>query len=111
MRLLQRRGFADRTLGADRVDPEADNLRQVLFIDHAVFLRVAPDAGGAGKLTVDAFLYDLRNRQRLSNVKSVVPAEKPGGAVMTAAAWVQKLGAAAADWRRFEEWKQQPVAG
>jgi hypothetical protein len=58
-------------LGADMGGEDMDNLKQVLFIDHAVFLKTADK--GAGKVEVDAFLYDLRTRRRLSRVTKDVP--------------------------------------
>jgi hypothetical protein len=59
------------SLGADMGGEEMDNLKQVLFIDHAVFVKA--DDKGEGKVEVDAFLYDLRTRRRLSRVTKTVP--------------------------------------
>ena len=47
------------------------NLKEVLFIDHAVFVRAT--AGGPGTIKVDSFLYDLRTRRRLTRVTKTVP--------------------------------------
>jgi hypothetical protein len=63
----------ERSLGAAQLDATADNLRDALFIDHAVFVRVAPSAQ-AGSLDVSAFLYDLRNRHLLSKMVKSLPA-------------------------------------
>ena len=60
----------EKSLGKPQLDDNADNLKEVLFIDHAVFVRVKP-AGGT-QLTVDAYLYDLRNRRRLTRVTKTV---------------------------------------
>jgi len=60
----------EKTLGETTLDASADNLKEVLFIDHAVFVRVAP--AGAGQLKVDSFLYDLRTRRRLTHVTKTV---------------------------------------
>ncbi|HZS41150.1 MAG TPA: PEGA domain-containing protein [Polyangia bacterium] len=62
----------EKTLGQAQLDPSADNLKEVLFIDHAVFLRVKP-SGAAGSLDVDAYLYDVRTRRRLTRVTRTVP--------------------------------------
>jgi hypothetical protein len=56
----------EKSLGAEVLDASADNLKEVLFIDHAVFVRPSPAAPGYVK--VDAFLYDLRTRHRLTRV-------------------------------------------
>jgi PEGA domain len=62
----------EKTLGQAQLDAGADNLKEVLFIDHAVFLRVKP--GAAGAFEVDAYLYDVRTRRRLTRVTKTVPA-------------------------------------
>ncbi|HEX6835437.1 MAG TPA: PEGA domain-containing protein [Polyangia bacterium] len=67
----------EKTLGETMLDASADNLKEVLFIDHAVFVRAAP--AGPGQIKVDTFLYDLRTRRRLTRVTktvSVAHAEK-----------------------------------
>ena len=35
----------EKSLGELSLDPSADNLKEVLFIDHAIFVRAAPAAG------------------------------------------------------------------
>jgi hypothetical protein len=68
----QARAKVEAALGSDPAkldEPAVDDLRQVLFLDHAVFVRVTPEAG---KLSVDAWLYDLRTHRRLSRVHHVV---------------------------------------
>jgi tetratricopeptide (TPR) repeat protein len=64
----------EKTLGQAMLDASADNLKEVLFIDHAVFVRAAP--AGPGSIKVDSFLYDLRTRQRLTRVTKTVAAAK-----------------------------------
>ena len=55
----------EKQLGRDRLDADIDNLKEVLFLDHAMFLRAV--RLGAGKIRIDSFLYDLRSRRRLSS--------------------------------------------
>ena len=62
----------EKTLGKPQLEATADNLKEVLFIDHAVFVRVTQPKGGV--LAVDAYLYDLRTRRRLTRVEKTVPA-------------------------------------
>jgi len=64
----------EKTVGEPQLDSSADNLKEVLFIDHAVFLRASPAAPGF--ITVDGFLYDLRTRRRLTRVTKTVTAAK-----------------------------------
>ncbi|MSP61983.1 MAG: PEGA domain-containing protein [Myxococcales bacterium] len=61
----------EETLGADMSDPDTDNLKQVLFIDHAVFVRAKP--AGDDKVEFQVYLYDLRNHRKLSSVLKTVP--------------------------------------
>jgi PEGA domain len=61
----------EKTVGQTTLDPNADNLKEVLFVDHAVFVRVKPGPS-ADKVDVTAYLYDLRNRRRLTKVNKVV---------------------------------------
>ena len=61
----------EKSLGEPTLPAAADNLKEVLFIDHAVFVRVTP--AGAGSIGVDTFLYDLRTRRRLTRVTKTVP--------------------------------------
>ena len=60
----------EKSLGETSLDPSADNLKEVLFVDHAVFVRAA--GAGPGSVKVDAFLYDLRTRRRLTRVTKTV---------------------------------------
>lgn len=62
----------EKSLGEATLPAAADNLKEVLFIDHAVFVRVTP--ADKGELGVDSFLYDLRTRRRLTRVTKTVPA-------------------------------------
>jgi len=48
--------------------PAGLDLRTFLFIDMAVFVRVEPGKA-KGSFRVSAYLYDLRSKQRLSQVK------------------------------------------
>ncbi len=71
----QARAAVEGSLGELSLDASADNLKEVLFIDHAIFVRLA--AGTApGSLKVDTFLYDLRTRRRLTRVTKTVPLAK-----------------------------------
>ncbi len=58
------------SLGQDMLAAEGDDLKQVLGIDHAVFVKAS---GKGDKIQVDCYLYDLRTRRRLSTVKKTVP--------------------------------------
>jgi hypothetical protein len=64
----------EKSLGETTLDASADNLKEVLFIDHAVFVRAA--AAAPGTVKVDSFLYDLRTRRRLTRVTKTVPAAR-----------------------------------
>lgn len=64
----------ERSLGELTLDPSADNLKEVLYIDHAIFVRTSMAAPGS--LKVDTFLYDLRTRRRLTRVTKTVPAPR-----------------------------------
>lgn len=61
----------EKTLGAQTLPEAADNLKEVLFIDHAVFVR--PTKAADNQLTIDTYLYDLRTRRRLTRVTKTVP--------------------------------------
>lgn len=71
------------TMGQKRLDKVVDNLRETLFLDHAIFLKMQRTAqsGVAEAVTVKAYLYDLRSRSLLSEktdqikVTGGVPAE------------------------------------
>jgi tetratricopeptide (TPR) repeat protein len=61
----------EKTLGETTLAESADNLKEVLYIDHALFVRAAP--AGSGQIKVDVYLYDLRTRRRLGRVTKTVP--------------------------------------
>jgi hypothetical protein len=61
----------EQTIGDEAIAPDADNLKQVLFVEHAVFVRAQPKDGG---VSVEAWLYDLRTRRRLAHVHQAVAA-------------------------------------
>jgi hypothetical protein len=64
----------EKTLTEPVLDSSADNLKEVLFVDHGVFVRVG--AAAPGFMKVDALLYDLRTRKLLSRVtREVKPSE------------------------------------
>jgi hypothetical protein len=57
-------------LGQVTLDRSVDNLREALFLDHAVFVRpVRVKDGGLG---LEVYLYDLRTRRQLAVVKSAI---------------------------------------
>jgi len=58
-------------VGKPTLSPAADNLKEVLFVDHAVFVRANGAAGNT--VEVDAYLYDLRTRRRLTRIQRTVP--------------------------------------
>jgi hypothetical protein len=60
----------EKSLGNETLDSSADNLKEVLFVDHAVFVRASP--GAAGMIELDLYLYDLRNRHRLGRTTKAV---------------------------------------
>lgn len=64
----------NKTLGIEVADPSMDNLREILFIDHAVFVRAA--SSGASDITVNTYLYDLRTRRLLAHVERVISRAK-----------------------------------
>ena len=71
------------TMGQKRLDKVVDNLRETLFLDHAIFLKMqrASSSKEPEQVVVSAYLYDLRSRALLSEksekiaVKNGVPAE------------------------------------
>lgn len=72
------------TMGQKRLDKVVDNLRETLFLDHAIFVRMqraASQSSGVEDVNVHAYLYDLRSRSLLSDkservrVQNGVPAE------------------------------------
>jgi hypothetical protein len=56
----------EKTLGQPTIGDGGDTLKEILFIDQAVFVR-ARDKGGS-TLEVEAFLYDLRTKRLLNRV-------------------------------------------
>lgn len=53
-------------VGESPIDPVVDNLRETLFLDHAVFLKLQRGGSFSASLeevSVSAFLYDLRSRR------------------------------------------------
>ncbi len=56
---------AERQLGRDQLESDVDNLKEVLFLDHAVFVRAQRTS--AGHVRLDSFLYDLRSHRRLAS--------------------------------------------
>lgn len=64
-------------LGGQQLDPVVDNLKETLFLDHGVFLRLAPLPGertsGERTLVVTVDLYDLRSRRLLSQKTAQLP--------------------------------------
>jgi hypothetical protein len=63
-----------KTIGTETYDPAIDNFRQTLFIDQAVFVRAKP--GAAGAVDVEAWLYDLRTRRKLTHVMGSLAKDK-----------------------------------
>jgi hypothetical protein len=61
----------EKQLGHDRLETDVDNLKEVLFLDHGVFVRAQRSSGG--KIRVETFLYDLRSRRRLSTESHEIP--------------------------------------
>ena len=56
----------EKDLGAQQLDASVDNLKEVLFVDHGIFVRAT--AAAPGFMKVDSFLYDLRSRKLLARV-------------------------------------------
>src|SRR6185436_9073779 len=57
-----------------KLDSATDNLKEVLFVDHAVFVR--PKPGAAGEIDLDVYLYDLRSRRKLAMVNQSVAVDR-----------------------------------
>jgi hypothetical protein len=57
----------EKKIGSPTLDSSCDDLKEVLFIDHAVFVRAAPIVS-PGMIDLEVFLYDLRLHRRLSSV-------------------------------------------
>jgi hypothetical protein len=64
----------EKSLGSDKLDNSVDNLKEVLFIDHAVFVR--PKPGAAGMIDIEAYLYDLRSHRKLAMVTQPVAVDQ-----------------------------------
>jgi hypothetical protein len=56
----------EKSLGAPELEASVDNLKEILFVDHGVFVRVS--AAAPGFMKVDSFLYDLRTRKLMARV-------------------------------------------
>jgi hypothetical protein len=65
---------AKTALGRPEADVSMVDLRTFLFLDMAVFVHVAPGAA-EGTLVLDAYLYDLRSKRLLSQVKGAEVAQ------------------------------------
>ncbi len=79
-------------MGQSRLDPVVDNLRETLFLDHAVFLRLQKAgtlSSNTEDVTLSAYLYDLRSRTLLKQQSQKVHIEggiPPDGAMQSLAA-------------------------
>ena len=79
-------------MGQSRLDPVVDNLRETLFLDHAVFLRLQKAgtlSSNTEDVTLSAYLYDLRSRTLLKQQSQKVHIEggvPPDGAMQALAA-------------------------
>ncbi len=62
---------AKKALGEKKANQAMQDLRTFLFIDQAVFVRAKKGKGKNGAISLDAWLYDLRSKRRLSQVKGV----------------------------------------
>jgi hypothetical protein len=71
-------------LGRPEADVSMVDLRTFLFLDMAVFVHVAPGAS-AGTYVLDAYLYDLRSKRMLSQVRGAEVASDADAAAMDAA--------------------------
>ena len=65
----QARGKVEATMGKEVLDENAEDFKAELTIEHGVFVKAAPDGSKVG---VDAWLYDLSTRRRLSHVHEVI---------------------------------------
>jgi hypothetical protein len=66
----------DKQLGQATLDRAVDTLKEVLYLDHAVFVRLSHPRAGA--VLVDAYLYDLRTRKQLSRIKQEISSNETG---------------------------------
>jgi hypothetical protein len=71
-------------LGRTEADVSMVDLRTFLFLDMAVFVHVAP-GDSAGIYVLDAYLYDLRSKRLLSQVRGAEVAGDADAAAMDAA--------------------------
>lgn len=78
-------------MGQSKLDPVVDNLRETLFLDHAVFLRLQKAgtlSSNTEDVTLSAYLYDLRSRTLLKQQSQKVHIEggiPPDGAMQALA--------------------------
>ncbi len=63
----------EKVLGG-KLEDNSDNLKEVLFIDHAVFVRAKP--GAAGMIDLEVYLYDLRTKKKLAMVTKSVAVDQ-----------------------------------
>lgn len=79
-------------MGQNKLDPVVDNLRETLFLDHAVFVRLQKAgtlSSNTEDVTLSAYLYDLRSRTLLKQQSQKVHIEggiPPDGAMQALAA-------------------------
>jgi tetratricopeptide (TPR) repeat protein len=66
---------AKRVLGQAQANPDMISLRAVLFVDQIVFATMG--FAGPGKISIQAYLYDLRSKQRLNYVIKTVDLASP----------------------------------
>jgi hypothetical protein len=62
-------------IGQSKLDPVVDNLRETLFLDHAVFLRLQKAgtmSSNTEDVAVSAYLYDLRTRALIKQASEKV---------------------------------------
>ncbi len=55
----------EKEMGGPRLDPVVDNLKETMYLDHGVFLRLVP-----GRVIL--FLYDLRSRRLLKEITATL---------------------------------------
>src|SRR5262249_5084713 len=64
----------EKILSGPKLGDNSDNLKEVLFIDHAVFVR--PKPGAAGMIDLEIYLYDLRSKKKLAETTRSVSVDK-----------------------------------
>src|SRR5439155_22237107 len=69
-------GRVKKVLGKERADEGMLDLRTFLFIDQAVFVKIAPAARGG--VTAEGYLYDLRSKRKLQVVTGATIATDAG---------------------------------